>query len=73
MNRTNVSSCIPVFSFSKNHKPPQKTMKKQYLPPTMTVIELHHASAILTGSKYPPGYSGELGAPEYKDILDEEW
>jgi hypothetical protein len=48
-------------------------MKKQYLPPTMTVIELHHASAILTGSKYPPGYSGELGAPEYKDILDEEW
>ena len=39
----------------------------------MKVIELHHASAILTGSKLPPGYSGEFGAPEFNNIGDEEW
>ena len=71
MNRTNVLySCIPVFSSSKLK---EKMKKKQYLPPTMTVIELHHASAILTGSKLPPSYSGEFGAPEFNNIGDEEW
>ena len=35
----------------------------------MKVIELHHASAILTGSKYPPGYNRELGAPEFNENM----
>ena len=48
-------------------------MKKQYIKPSQKVIELHHASAILTGSKLPPSYSGELGAPEFNSIGDEEW
>ena len=48
-------------------------MKKQYIPPSQKVIELHHASAILNGSPYPKGYSGEFGAREYNNIGDEEW
>ena len=49
-------------------------MKKEYTTPTQKVIELHHASAILDGSPYPKGYSGEFGAREYNNnIWDEEW
>ena len=48
-------------------------MKKTYLKPSQKVIELHHASAILTGSQYAKGYSGEFGAREYNSIGDEEW
>ena len=49
-------------------------MKKTYLKPSQKVIELHHASAILIGSQYAKGYSGEFGAREYNNnIWDEEW
>ena len=40
----------------------------------MKVIELHHASALLNGSQYAKGYSGEFGAREHNNnIGDEEW
>ena len=40
-------------------------MKKQCVKPRMEAIKLQQAPTILAGSQYPPGYSKELGAPEY--------
>ena len=40
-------------------------MKKEYMKPSMEVIKLQQAPAILAGSTFPPGYGGELGAPEF--------
>ena len=40
-------------------------MKKQYNKPSMEVIKLQQATAILAGSTFPKGYGGEFGAPEF--------
>ena len=43
-------------------------MKKEYTKASMKVVKLKKAPAILAGSTYPKGYSGEFGAPEFNDI-----
>ena len=45
-----------------------KNMKKEYTKASMKVVKLKKAPAILAGSTYPKGYSGEFGAPEFNDI-----
>ena len=47
-------------------------MKKQYNKPSMEVIQLQQAPTILAGSTYPPGYGGELGAPEFDTVIWDE-
>jgi hypothetical protein len=39
--------------------------KKEYMKPSMEVIKLQQASAILGASRNVKDYSGELGAPTF--------
>ena len=46
-------------------------MKKDYMKPTMKVVELRRKSHLLAGSSDPQNYNGER-VSVYNDTMDEE-